>query len=75
VDYISYICITNNNNKTIIMKSLLAVAAIALTMASCGQGSKANAEGVATDSTAVDTTAVAVDSTTAQIPADTTSTK
>ena len=58
------------------MKSLLAVAAIALTMASCGQGSKANAEGVATDSTAVDTTAVtAVDSTTAQIPTDTTSTK
>ena len=59
------------------MKSLLAVAAIALTMASCGQGSKANAEGVATDSTAVDSTAVtAVDSTTAQIPAaDTTSTK
>lgn len=56
------------------MKSLLAVAAIALTLASCGQGSKANAEAVATDSTAVATDSVAVDSTAAPV-ADTTSTK
>jgi PBP1b-binding outer membrane lipoprotein LpoB len=58
------------------MKSLLAVAAMALTLASCGQGTNSKAEGTVSDSTAVDTTAVtAVDSTTAQIPADTTSTK
>jgi len=56
------------------MKSLLAVAAIALTMASCGQGSKANAEAPVVDSTAVATDSVAVDSTAAPV-ADTTSTK
>lgn len=56
------------------MKSLLAVAAIALTLASCGQGSKANADAVATDSTAVVVDSAAVDTTTAPV-ADTTSTK
>jgi hypothetical protein len=64
------------NLKQTTMKKVVFAAVVALTigLTSCGNG-KTEATGT-TDSTVVDSTAVtAVDSTTAQIPADSTSTK